>query len=99
MQNVVFTQLSITELRKLIREEQTEAIKEVFNELITDKIYTTNSINERYLSRKEAAMIASVFPSTIDTWIGEGHFKKYKLGESIRIKQSELLTYLDSLAD
>lgn len=98
MQNIVFTQLSITELRKLIREEQTEATKEVFNELITDKINTDKTETERYLNKKEAAYIGNVCTSTIDNWIRAGHLQKYKLGEAVRIRLSDLMRYLESLA-
>jgi len=98
MRNVVFTQLSIEELRQLIREEQTEAAKEILKDLIEQKMAADKEPAEKYLNKKEAAQIGRVCTSTIDNWIRAGHFKKYKLGDSVRIRQSEFLRYLESLA-
>ena len=99
MNNVVFTQLSITELRQLIREEQTEASRTVMQELLFKKEKAkAEESTDRYLNKKEAAYIGNVCTSTIDNWIRAGHLQKYKLGEAVRIRLSDLMRYLESLA-
>lgn len=98
MQNVVFTQLSIPELKGLIREIQNEANQELLKKLFSE-IKKTKPLNtESFINKKQAALVGNVCTSTIDNWIRAGFIKKYKLGDAVRVKLSELLKYLDSLA-
>jgi len=97
MQNLVFTQLSIPELRNLMKEIQMETNQELLHKLITQINQTKSKMTERYINKEEAALIGNVCTSTIDNWIRAGYIKKYKLGDAVRIKLSELTSYFDSL--
>lgn len=98
MQNVVFTQLSIPELKNLIKEIQMETNQELLKRMFSQYKQLSFKKAERYINKKEAAKVANVCTSTIDNWIRAGRIKKYKLGDAVRIKLSELVQYLDSLA-
>lgn len=97
MQNLVFTQLSIPELRNLIKEIQIETNQEFLHKLITQINQPKPKEIESYINKREAAQIGNVCTSTIDNWIRAGYIKKYKLGDAVRIKLSELINYFDSL--
>ena len=98
MQNLVFTQLSIPELRNLMREIQMETNQELLHKLIAQINQPKPKETERYINKKEAASFGNVCTSTIDNWIRAGYIKKYKLGDAVRIKLSELTAFFDSLA-
>jgi len=97
MQNLVFTQLSIPEIRNLIREIQTETNQELLDKLFAEIKQIKLEKTERYISKREAAFIGDVCTSTIDNWIRIGYIKKYKLGDMVRVKYSELMNYMDSM--
>ena len=98
MDKVLFTQLSIPELRNIIREEQLNSSQELINQILERKLSSENEEKKHYLNKKEAGAVANVCTSTIDNWIRAGFIKKYKLGEAVRIKYTDLITYLESLA-
>lgn len=50
---------------------------------------------DRYITRNEAANIAGACVATIDNWAREGYIKKYKNGNVVRFKLSELEDFLE----
>ena len=98
MDKVLFTQLSIPELRNIIREEQLSSSQELINQILKEKHSLPDEEKNRYLNKKEAGAVANVCTSTIDNWIRAGFIKKYKLGEAVRIKYTDLINYIESLA-
>ena len=93
MENIVFTQLSIPELRKVFRQEMRQELEFIF-QYLKRKESQKNGIE--YLTKKEAAQIANVATSTIDNWRREGKIPIYRFGSAIRFKKSELLEFLES---
>jgi len=45
---------------------------------------------EKYITVKQAAIIANVCPGTIRNWIRWGKLKAYKPGKDLKIKGSDL---------
>ena len=53
-------------------------------------------VNDDYVSKKEAAELASLSVSTIDNLRRAKVLKPYKFGKLVRFKRSELIRYLES---
>lgn len=51
---------------------------------------------DQYLSPRRAAQIADVAPGTIRRWIREGRIAASSAGRAIRVRRSELETFLRS---
>lgn len=76
------------ELRDIIRDEIRAALR--------DEVRKTPANAGEYLSVAKAAEIASIAPQTIRRWIGEGRLAGYNAGRVIRVRRSELESFLVS---
>ncbi len=95
MQNLVFTQLSIPELRKVIRDEQEAILKDFFDSLQTTKEEDNEAV--MYINKKEAAKLWGCCTSTIDNKAREGIIKRYYIGKAVRFKKSEVLEAIEEM--
>jgi len=85
MQNVVFTQLSIPEVRNLLREELESFFK-------TEKETKQPEPQPEYITKKEAAKLLKCSIATIDNYRRNGKLKRYNhLGQIVWFKRSEVL--------
>jgi excisionase family DNA binding protein len=90
MENIVFTQLSIPEFRKVIRQELAAYDEQ---KAATQKpIQTANRLEKPYLKKKEAAETLSVSQSTIDNYAREGILTRHYVGKSVRFEREQVLT-------
>ena len=89
MQNVVFTQLSIPEVRNLLREELESFFK-------TEKEAKQPEPQPEYITKKEAAKLLKCSIATIDNYRRNGKLKRYNhLGHIVRFKRSEVLAAIE----
>ncbi len=92
MQNVVFTQLSIPEVRNLLREE----LESFFIQKEAEKETTKPESQPEYLTKKEAAELLKCSIATIDNYRRNGKLKRYNhLGHIVRFKRSEVLAAIE----
>lgn len=94
MQNLVFTQLSISEVRQLFREELEEYF--IRNPLIPEP---EQPDNDQLLTRKESAQLLSCSISTIDNYRRSGLLKQHKVGMEeggVRFRKADLLAVTES---
>ena len=92
---MIITQLDSDQIQAMM----VKAVKDGLTPLAT--IYTNFTSKqqhsvEKFLTKQEAADLAGVSVSTIANWARAKKINKYKFGESVRIKYSELLAYLES---
>ena len=89
MQNVVFTQLSIPEVRQLFKEELENYFRD--NPIIEEK----EQEQETYINKREAASILNCAVSTIDNYRRAGILKRYNLGSAVRFKKSDVIALVE----
>jgi excisionase family DNA binding protein len=88
MENVVFTQLSIPEFRRLIQEEL-----EQYNSKSMAKNHTSAPpADSPFITKKEAAKLISVSPSTIDNAARAGRIKRHYIGSAVRFDRTQVLS-------
>jgi len=90
--------LSITINTEVLENLIIETVTKVINEknlhlLPTEKCAEPEN---KYISKKEAAKIASVSTSTIDNWRRAREFEPHYFGGSLRIKRNEFMELLES---
>ena len=85
------TVLSVSpeELKELINNSVQEAVSNVIKE-----IQAASSVEEKILSRKEAARELGVTYPTLKALSLAGHVKTYRIGSNIRYKKTELMKSL-----
>ena len=91
MENIVFTQLSIPELRKLFRQEL-----EQFHEVHATKqaAYQDNVPGQAaptHVSKREAARLLGCSQGTVDNFARAGKLKRSYLGKSVRFDRAQVL--------
>ena len=92
MQNLVFTQLSIPEVRNLLREE----LESFFIQKETEKETKQPEPQPEYITKKEAAKLLKCSIATIDNYRRNGKLKRYNhLGHLVRFKRSEVLAAIE----
>lgn len=88
MQNVVFTQLSIPEVRNLLREE----LESFFIQKEAEKETKQPEPQPEYITKTEAAKLLKCSTATIDNYRRNGKLKRYNhLGQIVWFKRSEVL--------
>lgn len=92
MQNLVFTQLSIPEVRNLLREE----LESFFTQKEAERENQQPEPLPEYLTKKEAAELLKCSIATIDNYRRSGKLKRYNhLGHIVRFKRSELMEAME----
>ena len=92
MQNLVFTQLSILEVRNLLREE----LEIFFIQKEAEKETKQPEPQPEYITKKEAAKLLKCSIATIDNYRRNGKLKRYNhLGHIVRFKRSEVLAAIE----
>lgn len=91
MENVVFTQLSIPEFRKLIQQELEQFHKSTAARQPAKRDDEPGQAGPNYVSKREAARLVSVCSSTIDNAARAGKLKRHYVGKSVRFLRSEVL--------
>jgi len=92
MENLVFTQLSIQEVRQLLQQELENYFSD--NPIKIEKIEPEP---DRYITKKEAAKLWGCSVSTIDNYRRAGILKRYRIGSAVRFKRSELLEAIEEM--
>ncbi|MEO6758205.1 MAG: helix-turn-helix domain-containing protein [Saprospiraceae bacterium] len=92
MENVVFTQLSIPEFRKLIQQE----LEQFHKANATDHKqrrpdHVSGQAATPYVSKREAARLIGVCTSSIDNHARSGKLKRFYVGKAVRFDRAEVL--------
>lgn len=87
MENIILTQISITELKNLISEVLRTELKNL-NDSQPEKETT------ELLTRIQAAKILNVSLPTLNDWTKKGIIKGYKINSRVRYKKSEVFEAL-----
>lgn len=91
MENVVFTQLSIRELRNLLREELEQFHKEHKALTPSQRDDPPGQAGEAFISKKQAARLLSCSTSTIDNYARANHLTRHYIGKAVRFDRQEVL--------
>src|SRR5690349_3176284 len=92
MENVVFTQLSIPEFRKIIQQELEQFHKEkaTLNKPLPDDVPA--AAGQAFVSKKQAAQLLSCSTSTIDNHARNGKLTRHYVGQkSVRFDRLQVL--------
>ncbi len=87
MEHMLFTQLTIPELRKVFRQELEKYDADKQN----NSPLTQPPAEIKYLSRKEAAKRLSVSLPTLQDWVKKGIISAYRINSRVLFKENELL--------
>jgi excisionase family DNA binding protein len=91
MENVVFTQLSIPEFRRLIQQELQDFHKVQAAQIPTRRDEMPGP-GEAFVSKKQAARLLSCSPSTIDNHARSGKLTRHYVGaKSVRFDRQQVL--------
>ncbi len=96
MENVVFTQLSIPEFRRLIQQELEQFHKASTTKQQRQPNDVPGQAGANYVTKKEAARLISVCPSTIDNHARAEKLKRHYVGKSVRFDRLEVLALMKS---
>jgi len=91
MENVVFTQLSIPEFRRLIQQELEQFHKANKAQQLANPDSVPGQAATPYVSKREAARLISVCQSSIDNAARAGKLKRHYVGKSVRFDRAEVL--------
>jgi len=92
MENVVFTQLSIPEFRRLIQQELQDFHKAQAAHIPTRQDEPPGQAGEAFVSKKQAAQLLSCSPSTIDNHARSGKLTRHYVGtKSVRFVRQQVL--------
>lgn len=91
MENVVFTQLSIRELRSLFREELEQFHKENLAKVATRQEEPPGQAGDAYINKRQAARLLSCSTSTIDNYARAGALTRHYIGKAVRFDRQEVL--------
>ena len=93
MENLVFTQLSIPELRQIFRQELETyfAIQEQSNKS------NNNNSQIEFLTRHDAKKLLGISFPTLHDWTISGRIKGYRIGTRVRYKRHEIETALKAI--
>ena len=92
MENVVFTQLSIPEFRKLIQQELQDFHKAQATQIQTRRDEAPAQAGEAFITKKQAAGLLSCSPSTIDNHARSGKLTRHYVGaKSVRFDRQQVL--------
>ena len=95
MQKIIFTQLSIPDIRNLVREE----LESFFTQKEAKEENILPDSQPEYLTKKEAAELLKCSIATIDNYRRSGKINRYNhLGHIVRFKRSELLAAIEGKA-
>lgn len=83
MENIVFTQLSISELRKVLREEIQEELQNFHKT-------TAQEDKAEYLSKKQIKERYNIAPATIDYNARMGYLERHYFGRLVRFKVADV---------
>lgn len=93
MENVVFTQLSIPEFRKLIQQELEQFHKTRAAQTPARRDETPADTGQAFVSKKQAARLLSCSPSTIDNHARSGKLTRHYVGgKSVRFDRQQVLS-------
>lgn len=91
MENVVFTQLSISEFRKIIQQELEQYHKANIAPIPTREEYSGEA-EQAFVSKKQAARLLACSPSTIDNHARSGKLTRHYIGKkSVRFERVQVL--------
>lgn len=88
MENIILTQLSIQELRNLIREEMQNAVKQ-------SSILGENS-SDPYLNIEEVADFLDLAVPTVYGLVHRRQIPHIKMGKYLKFKKSKIIEWLES---
>lgn len=92
MENVVFTQLSIPEFRRLIQQELQEFHKAQTAQAHTRPEDEPIEAGQAFVSKKQAARLLSCCPTTIDNHARSGNLTRHYVGQkSVRFDRKQVL--------
>lgn len=91
MQNLVFTQLKIEEIKDLFRRE----LENYFLDNPISPPINPETDQPEYISKRKAAKLADVCTSTVDNWARAGKIKRHYFGSAVRFNRVEFLGYLE----
>jgi len=92
MENIVFTQLSIPEFRRLIQQELQEFHKVQAAQTPTRSDEPPGQAGEAFVSKKQAARLLSCSASTIDNHARSGKLTRHYVGaKSVRFDRQQVL--------
>lgn len=87
-------------IRRIAREEALRTIGEKqFSTMdsLPNRAETSQSQEgEQFLTVSQAAKLASVCEPTVRSWINSGRLARYNAGRHLRVKRSDMLTFLGS---
>lgn len=87
--DIVLTGVPITDFIQRLISELTPQIRLIVKEEIQQS--TQNSLEEKYISEKEARKILPVTPPTFRSYRSQGLFPSYRIGSRIFYKHAEVL--------
>lgn len=93
MENIVFTQLSIPEFRKIIQQELEQFHKSHAAQTPACRNDTPAEAGQAFVSKKQAARLLSCSPSTIDNHARAGRLARHYVGgKSVRFDRQQVLS-------
>jgi hypothetical protein len=91
MENIVFTQLSIPELRRIFQQELEQFHKTNLAPIPTREEYPGEA-EQAFVSKKQAARLLACSPSTIDNHARSGKLTRHYVGKkSVRFERVQVL--------
>ena len=91
MENVVFTQLSIPEFRRLIQQELEQFHKANKAQQLANPDSVPGQAAPPFVSKKEAARLLGVCVSSVDNAARAGKLKRSYFGKTVRFDRTEVL--------
>lgn len=96
---MIMNQLAINPFQVLSSKLDNQLLKiEAIEKVLAKSNSEPESEQPYYITKDQAADIASVSPSTIGNWCRAKHLTRYYFGKSLRIDKGELLSFLKSQA-
>lgn len=81
-------------LRELVRDVVREELRIALAEARPRQAANVNTPADSYLSVAKAAKVADLAPNTIRTWIRDGQLAGHRAGRVLRVKRSDLESFL-----
>ena len=89
MENIVFTQLTIPEIREILREELTKVLAE------NNNVNLTNKEKEEILNIKQVSELLNLAVPTLYSFTSKNILPHFKQGKKLYFKRSELLKWVE----